>query len=127
MLADFDHLDKFGRIAVEIDHVARFLGRLGSGIHGDTDIGLRQRRSVVGAVAHHGHQTAQRLFAADVSEFVLGSGFGDKIIHPGFPGDGFGGQRVVAGDHHHPQSHGAQPGKAVLNAGFQNIGKSYNA
>ena len=58
-------------IAVEIDHVAGLARRLRAGLHGDADIGLRQRRRVVGAVAAHGDQPAALLLAADVGELVL--------------------------------------------------------
>src|SRR5215472_18674264 len=34
LLADFDHFDEFGRVRVEIDHVAGFLSGLRAGIHG---------------------------------------------------------------------------------------------
>ena len=58
LLADLDDLDQLRRIGVEIDHVAGFARRLRAGLHGDADIGLRQRRRVVGAVAAHGDQAA---------------------------------------------------------------------
>jgi hypothetical protein len=38
---------------------------LRAGIHGDADIGLRQRRRVVGAVAAHRHQFSLGLLVAD--------------------------------------------------------------
>ena len=58
LLADLHHLDQLGRIAVEVDHVAGLLGGLRPGVHRQADVGLRQRRGVVGAVAHHRHQLA---------------------------------------------------------------------
>ena len=58
LLADLDDLDQLGRIAVEIDHVAGLARGHGAGVHRDADIGLRQRRRVVGAVAAHGDQLA---------------------------------------------------------------------
>ena len=66
LLADLDDLDELGRIAVEVDHVAGLARRLRAGLHGDADVGLGQRRRVVGAVAAHGDQPALRLLRADV-------------------------------------------------------------
>src|SRR5512142_16486 len=45
-------------VGVEVDHVAGLLGRLGAAVHGDADVGLRQGRRVVGAVAGHRDQLA---------------------------------------------------------------------
>ena len=59
-------------IAVEVDHVAGFARRHGAGVHGDADIGLSQRRRVVGAVAAHGDKLALRLLVADQLELVFG-------------------------------------------------------
>ena len=58
LLADLDDLDELGRVGVEIDHVAGLARRLGAGLHGDADVGLGERRRVVGAVAAHGDQPA---------------------------------------------------------------------
>ena len=54
LLADFDDLDELGRVTVEVHHVAGFARGLGAGVYGHADIGLRQRRGVVGAVTDHG-------------------------------------------------------------------------
>ena len=83
LLADLDDLDQLGRIAVEIDHVAGFLGGLRAGVHGDADIGLCQRGRVVGAVAGHGDEMAGRLFLAEQRELVFGRGLGEEIIDAG--------------------------------------------
>ena len=66
LLADFDDLDQLGGIAVEIDHIAGLFGGLGAGVHGHADVGLGQGGSVVGAVAHHGHQLAGGLLLTDI-------------------------------------------------------------
>ena len=66
MLADFDDLDELGRIGIEVDHVAGLARRLCAGLHGDADIGLGERRRVIGAVAAHGDEAAALLFPADI-------------------------------------------------------------
>ena len=52
-------------LRVEVDHVAGLLGRLRAGVHGHADVGLGQRRRVVGAVAGHRHQLALGLLVLD--------------------------------------------------------------
>ena len=58
LLADLDDLEQLGRVRVEVDHVAGLFGGLRAGVHGHADVGLRERRRVVGAVAGHGHELA---------------------------------------------------------------------
>ena len=65
LLADLDDLDQLGRIGIEVDHVAGLARGLRAGVHGDADVGLGQRRRVVGAVAAHGDQLALGLLVAD--------------------------------------------------------------
>ena len=92
-----------------------------AGLHRDADIGLGQRRRVVGAVAAHGDQAALGLLLADQLELVLGRGLGEEIVDAGFGGDGGGGQRVVAGDHHRADAHAAQVGEALADAGLDDV------
>ena len=63
LLADLDDVDELRRVRVEVDHVPGLLGRLGAGVHRDADVGLRERRRVVGAVAGHGDEAAAGLLA----------------------------------------------------------------
>src|SRR5229473_6621325 len=63
------HFDQFGRIGVQIDHVASFFRRLSAGVHRQTDVGLGQRRRVISAVAHHRDQLSVGLLFTDVSQF----------------------------------------------------------
>ncbi len=63
LLADLDDVDELGRIGVEVDHVAGLLGGLRAGVHRHADVGLGQRRRVVGAVAGHRDEVAARLLA----------------------------------------------------------------
>ena len=74
-------------IGVEVDHVAGLARRLRAALHRDADVGLRQRRRVVGAVAAHGDQPALRLLVADVAQLVLGRCLGDEIVDAGFRRD----------------------------------------
>ncbi len=111
----------FVGIAVEIDHVAGLAGRLRPGVHGDADIGLRERRSVVGAVTDHRDQFATFLFLADPRQFVLGLRLGDEVVHARLGGDGTGGERIVPRDHHGPDAHRAELGEPFLDPAFHNI------
>ena len=71
LLADLDDLDELRRVRVEVHHVAGLLGRLRAGVHGDADVGLRQRGRVVGAVAGHRDQVPAGLLLADQGELRL--------------------------------------------------------
>ena len=108
-------------IAVEIDHVAGLARRHRAGVHRHADIGLRQRRRVVGAVAAHRHQLALRLLVADQLELRLGRRLRQEVVHPGLGGDRGGGQRVVAGDHHRADAHAAQFGEALADAALDDV------
>ena len=121
LLADLGHLDELGRIAVEIDHVAGFARGLRAGLHGDTDIGLRERRRIVGAVAAHGDEAALGLLGLDVGELVLRRRLGDVVVDAGLGGDGGGGDRIVAGHHHRLDAHGAQRREALLDARLHDV------
>ena len=121
LLADLDDLDQLGGIAVEIDHVAGLARRHGAGVHRHADIGLRQRRRVVGAVAAHRHQLALRLLVADQLQLRLRRGLREEVVHAGFGGDRSGGQRVVAGDHHGADAHPAQLVEALADAALDDV------
>ena len=59
------------RVAVEVDHVAGFARGLRAGVHRHADVGLRERRRVVRAVAGHGDQMAVGLFLANAFQLLL--------------------------------------------------------
>ena len=103
-----DDLDQLGRVRVEVDHVAGFLGGLGAGVHGHAYVGLGERGCVVGAVAGHGDQFAVGLLALDQVHLVLRLGFGEEIVDACLARDGGGRERVVAGDHDGADTHGAE-------------------
>ncbi len=121
LLADLDNLDELRRIGVEIDHVAGFLRGLRAGVHGDTYVGLRQRGSIVGAVAGHRNELALALFALDQVHLVLGLGLGEKIVHAGLARDHRGSQRIVAGDHDGANAHRAEAREPLFQATFDDV------
>ena len=108
LLADLDDLDQFRGVIVQVDHVAGLLGGLRTAVHRHAHVGLRQRRGIVRAVAHHGDQFTGPLLAADVFEFILGAGFGDEVVDACLFGNVFCRQRVVARHHHGFHAHLAQ-------------------
>ena len=105
LLADLDDLDQLGRIGVEIDHVARLLRRLRAGVHRNAYVGLRQRGSVVGAVAGHRDQLALALLAPDQVHLVLRLRLRQKVVHARLARNRRRRQRIVAGDHDGPNAH----------------------
>ena len=46
--------------------------------------------------------------ASDAGHLVLGRGLGEEVVDAGLLGDGRGGERVVAGDHHRADAHRPQ-------------------
>ncbi|VFT49573.1 Uncharacterised protein [Escherichia coli] len=121
------HLDQLGRVRVEIDHIARLFRRLGAGVHRHRDICLRQRRSIVGAVAGHRYQTTFRLILTDQCQLGLRCRFGEKIIDTRFRSNRGGSQTVIAGNHHRFNAHFAQLGEALFNTAFDDIFQRNNA
>ena len=105
LLADLDDFDQLGRIGIEIDHVAGFARSLRAGLHRDPDIGLREGRGVIGAVAAHGDQPAAGLLLADVGELVLWRRLGEKVVDARLGGDRRCGHGIVAGDHDGSDAH----------------------
>ena len=90
--------------AVHQHHVRRVDGHVGSRADGDAGVGPGQGRGVVDAVAYHGH-LAPLHQAADGGLLALRQHPGDDLIHPGLGPDGPGGVLVVAGEHHHMDTH----------------------
>ena len=121
LFADLDDLDQLRRVAVEVDHVAGLARGLRAGVHGDAHVGLRERRRVVGAVADHRDQLAALLLLADARELVLGLGLGDEVVHARLGGDGGGGERIVAGDHHGADAHRAELLEPLLDAALDDV------
>ena len=92
-----------------------------AGVHGDADIGLSQRRRVIGAVAAHGDELAFGLLGADQLELVLRRGLREKIVDAGFRGNRRRGHRIVAGDHDGADAHAPELGKALADAAFDDV------
>ena len=76
--AALDRGDDRGEVVVGEDHLGGVLGDLGAGDpHRHADVGPRQRRRVVHAVAGHGDDVALLLEDADQAHLVLGRDPGD--------------------------------------------------
>ena len=105
LLADLDDLDELRRIRVEVDHVPRLLGGLCPGVHGHTDVGLCERRSIVRPIARHRHEPSFRLLAPDQRDFVLRRRLRQELVHACFVRDRRGHQGIVARDHHRADPH----------------------
>src|ERR1039458_9217398 len=127
LFADGDDLDELGGIAVEVHHIAGFLGGHGAGVHRQADIGLGEGGGVVGAVTGHGDEASSGLLLLDQVHLVLGGGLGEEIVHSRFGRDGGGGQRVIAGDHDGADSHVAQLLEALAHAALDDIFQVHHA
>ena len=58
---------------------------------------------------------------ANARQFFLRCGLGQHVIHPGFSGNGRGGQRVVARHHHGADAQLAQLGKTLANTRLDHV------
>src|SRR5207253_662408 len=84
------------------------LRHLRPGIHGHSHVSLRKCRSVVGAVAGHGHELPLSLLPLNKRHLVFGLGFSKEIVDSRLASDSSGGQRIVPRDHHGTNAHGAK-------------------
>ena len=114
-------------IAVEVDQVAGLARRLRARLHRERDVGLRQRRRVVGAVAGHRDQAPALLVLTDQRQLRFRRRFGQEVIDAGLGGDGGRGERVVAGDHHGPDPHAAQLVEALPHAALHDVLQAHDA
>ena len=62
-----------------------------------------------------------RLLLADAGELHLRGRLGEEVVDAGLGGDGGRRQRVVAGDHHGADAHGAQLGEPLLDAALDDV------
>ena len=92
-----------------------------AGVHGDADVGLGERRRVVGAVAAHGDQLALGLLVADEPQLVLRRRLGEEVVDTGLRRDGGSRHRVVAGDHDGADAHAPQLGEALADAALDDV------
>ena len=134
-----------GEVVVEQHEIRRFPRHVAAaGSHGDADVGLSQRRSVVDTVARHRDHVPSHPQRPCDPELVLGGDPGDhhavtvderseQLLVIGqfgtdqdepvrrpkacLVGDGRGGERRVAGDHRHADTRSSARGERV--AGFE--------
>ena len=97
------------------------LAALVPGVHRHADIGLRERRRVVGAVAGHRDELAAGLLLADELHLGLGRRLREEVVDAGLLGDDRGGDRVVAGDHHGADAHRPQLIEALADAALHDV------
>ena len=72
--------------------------------NGNAGVSAGQGRGVVNAVAHHSH-LAVLLQLPDDGFLALRQHSGDHLVHPGLSANGLGGALIIAGQHHHPDTH----------------------
>ena len=121
LLADLDDLDQLRRVRVEVDHVAGLLRRGSTGVHGDADVGLRERGSVVRAVAGHRDHPTLGLLVLDQRELRLRRRLGEEVVDPCLLCDHRGRDAVVARDHHRADAHPAQLVEALVHAALDDV------
>jgi len=94
--------------------------------HGDTDLGLHQRRRIVDTIAHHGDPAAA-LEATDQRRFLARQNTGMDLVDFELGGDTCGCTRVVAGEENGTHAIGFQRGDSVLCVRPQSIAERKHA
>ena len=92
------------QVAFDKRHAGTLHRDIGAGAHGDADIGLRQRRRIVDAVAGHGDDTSLGLKALDLLRLLIGKHFRAHLVEPQPPRHGFGRRTIVAREHDDPKA-----------------------
>ena len=101
-----------------------FNGHIGAGANGKTDIGRSQGRSIVDAIAHHGHREALAAHFTDHPGLVFRQHFSPVVVDTRFGSNGSGGGIDIAGDHHHLDAILVKACYRGFGVGFDGIGNS---
>ena len=114
--------DEPPEVALQQRQAGAFDRHVGSRAHGDADIGRRERRGVVDAVAGHGDDMALALQPGDRLRLAFGrdSGLEGVDAEPGC--DRRGGRAVVAGQHHDMEALGLERRERFGGARLDRIG-----
>ena len=102
--------------------VRRADGDIGAGADGDADVGAREGRRVVDAVAHHGHLVVARLEFADLLLLLLRQHARDDLVYAHLACDGHGGAALVAREQDGLHAHLVQPGHGLRAGLFDGVG-----
>ncbi len=100
--------DQPAQIAVDQRDAGALHRHVGAGAHRDADVGLRQRRRVVDAVAGHRDATPLALQALHDRRLLLRQHLGFDGVDAELARHGLGGRAAVAGQHHDAQPFGVQ-------------------
>jgi len=100
---------------------------VGAGAHGDTDVGLRQCRCIVDAVAGHCHLAALGLQLLDDARLVRRQHVGADFVDTQASGDRTRGAFVVAGGHDDGQSLGVQRLERFEGGFLDRVGDAHQA
>src|SRR6266436_4734938 len=94
-----DRFDDAPQIAFHESYSSALDSNVRARAHGDANIGSRQRRSVIDAIASHADDVASSAKFLDFPIFVLRRNFGVDLIDISLFGNGLGGGLVITGKH----------------------------
>src|SRR5204862_1287881 len=106
--AQVDCLDDAVEIAFYEGDTGALHRHIGSGSHGNADVGSREGRRIVDAVARHGDNGTFLSQAFDLLVFVLGTDARDDVINPEFFGNDVSRSLVIASHHNQVEAEPAQ-------------------
>ena len=88
-----------GEVAIGEGDVGHLLGDRRARAHGHADVGRRERRRIVDAVAHHDDPAARGAHLLHHGVLVLGQKVGPELVDTRCRGDAACGVLVIAGEH----------------------------
>ena len=115
------------KIAFDERNAAAFDGDVGAGTHGDADVRLSERGSVIDSVTRHGDNSSLFLKLFHDGVFAFRRDLRGVLSDAQLLGDGFRGIGIVPGQHHHVQTFVAQHAHRFRSAGLNGIGDSEQA
>ena len=120
--ADLDRRHNAHQAALDQRDVACLDGDVGAGADGESDIGLRQRRCIVDAVADHADGLAFELQLLHLVRLVVGQHFGKHAIDADLARDGAARALVVAGQHDDFDAEALQHRNGRFRVGLHGVG-----
>ena len=120
-LGEFNGSGHIQQVAAHQHNIGGLHGYIGACTNGNPHIGTGQSRSVVDAIAHHGHLLAALLELADLLLLILRKYLGYHTVYTYLFANGLGGLFMVTGKHDYFNTHGLKISNGLLAGGLHHI------
>ncbi|HUM13915.1 MAG TPA: hypothetical protein VLT82_23405 [Myxococcaceae bacterium] len=122
-----DGLHQDLRIVPKEEHASALPGNFGPTAHGDSDVCLREGRSVVDAVTHHGDAVPLGAKLSHALELLLRQDLGHDVIDAEFLADACGNRRSVPGEKYRAEPQRLQASHCLSGLGPEHVGQVQSA